>query len=129
MQYTTVRCGEGKCSGIQLLIYANLGIWGASDNTDKGGMWRYTETGGECHPSQDADCEVGAKEGGIQDRTIWRPRSDTPIGTAGQHQTTVSDWAFEVQIHKRRAHVNFVRIHATGMRVQGQPAAIGLQEL
>jgi hypothetical protein len=28
-----------------------------------------------------------------------------------------------------RAHANVVRIHAAGIRVQGQPAAKGLQEI
>jgi hypothetical protein len=120
---------RGECSVIHLLLYAKLGIWGASNKIDKGGMLRYTETGGERHPSQDGDCEVGAKEGGIRYKTIWMPRSDTPSGTEGQHQTTVSDWVFEVRRHNRRAHANVVRIHATGMRVQVQPAATGLQEL
>jgi hypothetical protein len=36
---STMWRGEtGECNGIQLLLYTKLGIWGASDNTDKGGM-------------------------------------------------------------------------------------------
>jgi hypothetical protein len=34
-QYAVER---GECSGIKLLLYAKLGIWGARDNIDKGGM-------------------------------------------------------------------------------------------
>jgi hypothetical protein len=51
-------------------------------------------------------------------KVVFGTKSDSPSDNAGQQQTTIFAWPFEVWRHNRRAHANNVRIHATGMRVQ-----------